>query len=101
MSTGWHAIEFLPWGQDLNNDGPGDRPVTDYTTADNADRRGQYLAVASDTLIRGLQEMVDAWGLPANRTTAPSSWRSRPMTRWLTSSPAPALSARANWPESG
>ena len=61
MSTGWHAIEFLLWGQNPNNDGPGDRPVTDYTTADNADRRGQYLAVASDTLIGHLQEMVDAW----------------------------------------
>ena len=61
VSTGWHAIEFLLWGQDLNADGPGNRPVTDYTTADNADRRGQYLAVASDTLIGHLQDMVDAW----------------------------------------
>ena len=31
ISTGWHAIEFLLWGQDLSDDGPGDRPVTDYT----------------------------------------------------------------------
>ena len=61
VSTGWHAIEFLLWGQDLNADGPGDRPFTDYTTADNADRRGQYLAVASDTLIGHMQDMVDAW----------------------------------------
>ena len=61
VSTGWHAIEFLLWGQDLNADGPGDRPVTDYTTADNADWRGRYLAVASDTLIGHLQDMVDAW----------------------------------------
>ncbi|MCY4557036.1 MAG: iron-regulated protein [Chloroflexi bacterium] len=61
VSTGWHAIEFLLWGQDLNDDGPGDRPFTDYTTNDNADRRGQYLAVASDTLIGHMQDMVDAW----------------------------------------
>ena len=61
VSTGWHAIEFLLWGQDLNDDGPGDRPVEDYTTNDNADRRGQYLAVASDTLLGHLQDMVDAW----------------------------------------
>ena len=40
VSTGWHAIEFLLWGQDLDNSGPGDRPVEDYTTAANADRRG-------------------------------------------------------------
>ena len=61
VSTGWHAIEFLLWGQDLNDDGPGTRPVEDYTTNDNAERRAQYLAVASDTLIGHLQDMVDAW----------------------------------------
>ena len=61
VSTGWHAIEFLLWGQDMNLDGPGYRPVEDYTTSPNADRRGTYLAVASDVLIGHLQDMVDAW----------------------------------------
>ena len=61
ISTGWHAIEFLLWGQDLNEDGPGYRPVSDYTTADNADRRATYLAVSSDLLLSHLQDMVDAW----------------------------------------
>ena len=61
VSTGWHAIEFLLWGQDLNDGGPGARPVADYTTNDNADRRAAYLAVASDALIGHLQDMVDAW----------------------------------------
>lgn len=61
VSTGWHAIEFLLWGQDMNDNGPGSRPVEDYTTNDNADRRGVYLAVASDTLLGHLQDMVDAW----------------------------------------
>ena len=61
VSTGWHAIEFLLWGQDLTSDGPGARPVSDYTTADNADRRAGYLAVASDQLVDHLQELVDAW----------------------------------------
>ena len=61
VSTGWHAIEFLLWGQDLNADGPGDRPLEDYTTNDNADRRATYLATASDTLLLHLQQMVDAW----------------------------------------
>ena len=61
VSTGWHAIEFLLWGQDLNEDGPGYRPVSDYTTADNADRRATYLAVTSDLLLSHLQDMVDAW----------------------------------------
>ena len=61
VSTGWHAIEFLLWGQDLNRDGPGARPVEDYTTNPNADRRATYLAVASDLLVAHLQQMVDAW----------------------------------------
>ena len=61
VSTGWHAIEFLLWGQDLNRDGPGARPVEDYTTNTNADRRATYLAVASDVLVGHLQDMVDAW----------------------------------------
>ena len=61
VSTGWHAIEFLLWGQDLNDLGPGARPVEDYTTNDNADRRAQYLAIASDLLLVHLGDMVNAW----------------------------------------
>ena len=61
VSTGWHAIEFLLWGQDLYSGGPGQRPVEDYTTNENADRRATYLAVASDVLVGHLQDMVDAW----------------------------------------
>ncbi|MGI9611506.1 MAG: imelysin family protein [Acidimicrobiales bacterium] len=61
ISTGWHAIEFLLWGQDLDDDGPGARPVEDYTTNDNADRRAVYLAEASDLLLVHLDELVAAW----------------------------------------
>jgi putative iron-regulated protein len=61
ISTGWHAIEFLLWGQDLDVDGPGARPVEDYTTTENADRRATYLAETSDLLLTHLQEMVIAW----------------------------------------
>ena len=61
ISTGWHAIEFLLWGQDLSEDGPGARPASDYVDAPNADRRGQYLTVASDLLLSHLQSLVDAW----------------------------------------
>lgn len=61
ISVGYHAIEFLLWGQDFNDDGPGDRSYTDYTTADNADRRGQYLSISTDLLVGHLQDMVDAW----------------------------------------
>ena len=72
VSTGWHAIEFLLWGQDLSDDGPGSRPVEDYTSNDNADRRATYLAVASDTLLMHLQDMVDAWA-----PSSPGNYRSQ------------------------
>ena len=61
VSTGWHAIEFLLWGQDLSPTSPGARPVEDYTTNPNAQRRATYLKVASDTLVGHLQDMADAW----------------------------------------
>lgn len=61
ISTGWHAIEFLLWGQDLNDDGPGDRAVSDYTDSPNADRRAAYLSTASELLIGHLDSLVAAW----------------------------------------
>lgn len=66
VSTGWHAIEFLLWGQDLNLLGPGSRPVEDYTVNANADRRGTYLLVVTQLLIDDLQRMVDAWSPSAS-----------------------------------
>ncbi len=69
VAVGWHAIEFLLWGQDLNGNGPGagDRPWTDYAkgsacTHGNCDRRGQYLRVATDLLVDDLGWMVKQWG---------------------------------------
>ena len=61
VSTGWHAIEFLLWGQDTSEDGPGVRPLEDYTTNANASRRAAYLATVSDLLLGHLRVMVDAW----------------------------------------
>ncbi|GAB4582017.1 MAG: imelysin family protein [Anaerolineales bacterium] len=61
ISVGYHAIEFLLWGQDLSEDGAGNRPYTDYTDAPNAERRAAYLSAAAGLLVTHLQEMVDAW----------------------------------------
>ena len=83
VSSGYHAIEFLLWGQDLNADGsgggrrdatPGQRPVSDYSTTpggctsgansagdDVCVRRGQYLLAAADLLIEDLTSVVNAW----------------------------------------
>ena len=61
ISCGYHAVEFLLWGQDFNSDGPGNRPFTDYTTAENADRRKEFLKVTINLLIENLQSLVDEW----------------------------------------
>ena len=61
ISVGYHAIEFLLWGQDLSADGSGSREYTDYTTAENAERRGQYLLAAAELLVGHLQTLVDEW----------------------------------------
>jgi putative iron-regulated protein len=68
VATGYHAIEFLLWGQDLNGTGPGagQRPVTDFDlkrcTGGNCDRRIAYLRVVTDLLIEDLEEMAASWG---------------------------------------
>ncbi|WP_341892475.1 imelysin family protein [Variovorax sp. YR752] len=63
ISAGWHAIEFLLWGQDQNDGGPGNRSFEDYIDgkAANADRRRQYLLVATELLIDDLRYLVAAW----------------------------------------
>jgi len=66
VSTGYHAVEFLLWGQDLSAEGPGARPYTDYVagddaTAENPDRRAEYLEVVSGMIVADLTSMVDAW----------------------------------------
>ena len=67
VATGYHAIEFLLWGQDLNgtDKGAGTRPATDFDTANctggNCERRVAYLKAATALLISDLTEMADAW----------------------------------------
>jgi putative iron-regulated protein len=68
VASGYHAIEFMLWGQDLNGTGPGagDRPYTDYVqgegcTHGNCDRRAAYLVAATDLLISDLEYMAGEW----------------------------------------
>ncbi|WP_245590974.1 imelysin family protein [Deefgea rivuli] len=61
IATGWHAIEFLLWGQDFYKDGPGQRAYTDYTTAPNAERRKQYLKLVTDMLVADLASVEKQW----------------------------------------
>jgi putative iron-regulated protein len=81
--AGYHAIEFLLWGQDLNESGNptngndrddavksyalgagGQRPLADFDSNidnDAADRRHQYLAVVVDKLITDLEAVQAGW----------------------------------------
>ena len=63
ISTGWHAIEFLLWGQDRSETGPGDRQFTDYVDgqAPNANRRRQYLSVSTALLVDDLTAITAQW----------------------------------------
>lgn len=63
VTVGFHAIEFLLWGQDLRADGAGDRPFTDYVDGMqmNADRRRAYLDVTTQMLVDELTAVRDEW----------------------------------------
>ncbi|NKX37225.1 peptidase [Rhodobacteraceae bacterium R_SAG4] len=68
VATGYHAIEFLLWGQDLNGTehGAGERAWTDYAAGDdctngNCDRRGAYLKAATDLLVSDLEWITAQW----------------------------------------
>ena len=68
VATGYHAVEFLLWGQDLHGTGPGagERKATDYAkgkdcTNGHCDRRAQYLTVATQMLVDDLAEMTADW----------------------------------------
>jgi len=67
VATGYHAIEFLLWGQDLHGTGPGagERPASDYNvkacTHANCDRRAQYLKAVTDLLVEDLAVMAADW----------------------------------------
>ena len=74
VATGYHAVEFLLWGQDLNGfePGNGNRPATDYAPSDdctnnNCDRRAAYLDAVTDLLVTDLQWMVAQWA-PGNES---------------------------------
>lgn len=79
VAIGYHAIEFLLWGQDLNGTGPapagrtgtpqerhaGNRPHTDFDPANctngHCERRSQYLTAVTDMLVADLEDMVGEW----------------------------------------
>ena len=73
VSTGYHAIEFLLWGQDQDYNNfledtitngamtAGLRPLSDFTTDKDAPRRLQYLKVVTQKLVEDLEVVTSAW----------------------------------------
>lgn len=68
VASGYHAIEFLLWGQDLNTPkgAAGQRPFRDYATGQqctggHCDRRREYLQAVTQLLVQDLEEMVSQW----------------------------------------
>ncbi len=70
VATGYHAIEFLLWGQDItapSENKAGQRAFTDFTDegdaedVPNADRRSAYLTVVGDLLVQHLGMVHGAW----------------------------------------
>ncbi|WP_066156266.1 imelysin family protein [Aliarcobacter cryaerophilus] len=74
VSTGYHAIEFLLWGQDQDYNNfledkitngamvAGLRPLSDFTTDKDAKRRLEYLSVVTQKLVEDLSVVTSAWG---------------------------------------
>jgi len=76
VSTGYHAIEFLLWGQDFDVAGPGKRSFTDFVDgkAPNADRRREYLKVAAELLVDDLASVTSQWK-PGSNNYRRAGWR--------------------------
>ena len=89
--AGYHAIEFMLWGQDLKNDtaledrttdgsdrdeavkayeSGGQRPLSDFTEETFGERRLTFLQVAVDKLIADLEGVRDGWAEGADYRTA-------------------------------
>ncbi|MDO4709001.1 MAG: imelysin family protein [Pseudomonadota bacterium] len=72
ISAGWHAIEFLLWGQDMREDGAGNRSFEDFIDGKgtNAQRRRQYLQVVTELLVDDLASLAREWAASGNNYRA-------------------------------
>jgi putative iron-regulated protein len=73
VATGYHAVEFLLWGQDQDYANflkdavtkgaleAGSRPLSDFTTDKNADRRLAYLKASAAKIVSDLEVVSSAW----------------------------------------
>lgn len=64
VTTGFHAVEFLLWGQDLSATGPGNRPASDYVAGDPIkERRRLYLKTVTDGIVNDLLWLSAQWDM--------------------------------------
>jgi putative iron-regulated protein len=90
VASGYHAVEFLLWGQDLNGTeaGAGQRPATDFDvracTGGNCDRRAAYLVAVTDMLIEDLAWMTAQWGAKGDARAYVASDETRGLTAIFT-----------------
>lgn len=73
VATGYHAVEFLLWGQDQDYTNfmkdsitkgaltAGQRPLSDFTTDKNSQRRIAYLKAAAAKIVSDLEIVTGAW----------------------------------------
>ena len=62
VSTGWHAIEFLLWGQDFSLETAGIREASDYLPTNEVNvRRRAYLVATSTLLLEHVNWLAEQW----------------------------------------
>ena len=62
VSTGWHAIEFLLWGQDFSLETAGTREYTDYISNNDVNnRRRDFLLSAGSLLLEQVNWLANEW----------------------------------------
>ena len=80
VSTGYHAIEFLLWGQDFDLKSAGKRSFEDYIPAKkaNAERRATYLVLLGELLVDHSELLVKAWD-PSSTTNYQATYKKLPL----------------------
>jgi len=73
VSTGYHAVEFLLWGQDQDYSNfvkdsitngaktAGQRPLSDFTSDVNSQRRLDFLKASAQKIVSDLETVSSAW----------------------------------------
>ncbi len=73
VATGYHAVEFLLWGQDQDYSNfmkdsvtngaltAGQRPLSDFTSDKDAQRRLAYLKASAAKIVSDLETVAQAW----------------------------------------